>query len=634
MIRLNELSLRRGVKSLLENVSLTVHDGQKVGLTGANGVGKSSLFGLFLGALQPDTGTLDLPPHQVIAHVAQETPPDSRAAQEYVLDGDHELRDVQQRMEAIDPGQDGLAYAHLQSHYEAIGGYTANARAARLLHGLGFAPGDELRSVSEFSGGWRMRLNLAQALMCRSDILLLDEPTNHLDIDAVIWLQDWLLAYAGTLVLISHDRDFLDEVCDHIIHIENRKATLIAGNYSAFELRRAELLSQQQSAREKQQREIAHIQSYVERFRAQATKARQAQSRLKALARMELIAQAEADSPFDFHLLPPSKLPRPLLRFDQVGAGYGARMQLNGVSFTLSPGDRIGLLGANGAGKSTLIKAMAGVLDIQHGKRVAAQDLRIGYFAQHQIEQLSLDESPLWHVQRLNPAATEKELRNFLGGFNFQGDQALTSIAPFSGGEKARLALALLIFQRPNLLLLDEPTNHLDLEMRDALNRALQDFEGALVLVSHDRYLLRSVADQFWWVVDHRLHPFDGDLDDYRRVLAEHRRAMLDSTASAKKTDPARRDQRKPDAGQRQQLRALQQVVDRAEREMEKLTQSRSELEAELADPALYLAENRERMQLIVQKKNEIDGQLQDAENRWLEAGEKLDNAQSALQDA
>jgi ATP-binding cassette subfamily F protein 3 len=634
MIRLNELSLRRGIKSLLENVSLTLHDGQKVGLTGANGVGKSSLFGLFLGYLQPDAGSLDLPPHQVVAHVAQETPPDSRPAQEYVLDGDRELREVQQRMEATDPEHDGLAYAHLQSHFEAIGGYTAGARAARLLHGLGFTPGDELRSVSEFSGGWRMRLNLAQALMCRSDILLLDEPTNHLDIDAVIWLQDWLLAYTGTLVLISHDRDFLDEVCDHIIHIENRKATMITGNYSAFELRRAELLSQQQAARDKQQREIAHIQSYVERFRAQATKARQAQSRLKALARMELIAQAEADSPFDFHLLPPLKLPRPLLTFDQVSAGYGERRQLDGVSFTLSPGDRIGLLGANGAGKSTLIKAMAGVLDIQGGKRVAAQDLRIGYFAQHQIEQLSLDESPLWHVQRLNPVATEKELRNFLGGFDFQGDQALVSIAPFSGGEKARLALALLIYQRPNLLLLDEPTNHLDLEMRDALNRALQDFDGALVLVSHDRYLLRSVADQFWWVASHRLQPFDGDLDDYRRVLAEHRRAMQDDTATAKKPEPARRDQRKQDAGQRQQLRALQQVFDRAEREVDKLTQSRSDLETELADPALYLAENRARMQRIVQQKNELASQLQDAENRWLEAGEALDNARQAMQDA
>lgn len=633
MIRLNELSLRRGVKSLLEDVSLTLHDGQKVGLTGANGVGKSSLFGLFLGELQPDTGSLDLPPHQVIAHVAQETPPDSRSAQEYVLDGDRELRDIQQRMDATDPEQEGLAYAHLHSHFEAIGGYTAAARAARLLYGLGFAPGDELRVVSQFSGGWRMRLNLAQALMCRSDILLLDEPTNHLDIDAVIWLQEWLAAYTGTLLLISHDRDFLDEVCDHIIHIENRKATMVAGNYTAFENRRAELLSQQQSAFERQQREIAHIQSYVDRFRAKATKARQAQSRLKALARMELIVQAHADSPFDFHFLPAVKLPSPLLRFDQVGIGYGGRLQLDKIDLSLSPGDRIGLLGANGTGKSTLIKAMAGALDIQRGNRIAAQDLRIGYFAQHQIEQLTMDESPLWHLQRLNPAVTEKELRNFLGGFDFQGDQALAPIAPFSGGEKARLALALLIYQRPNLLLLDEPTNHLDIEMRYALNRALQDFDGALVLVSHDRYLLRSVVDQYWWVANHKLQPFDGDLDDYRRVLAEQRRSLPDNGTVQKKPEATRRDQRKQGAELRQQLRVLQQAFDRAERDVEKLTQIRQGLEAELADPELYLPENRENMQRIVKHKAEIESQMVEAENRWLTAGDALDKAPQASQD-
>jgi len=629
MISFKSLALRRGTRLLFEEVSLAIHPGQKVGVTGANGAGKSSLFGLFLGVLHPDHGELSLPPGWVIAHVAQETAADSRPAIEFVLDGDREYRAIQTELDHEQAGADGMRHAHLHARFEAIGGYEARARAGRLMNGLGFNPGDEGRAVAEFSGGWRMRLNLAQALMCRSDLLLLDEPTNHLDLDAVIWLQDWLASYPGTLLLISHDRDFLDDIATQIVHLENQTATLYSGNYTAFETRRAEMLAQRQAAFEKQQREIAHIRSYVDRFRAQATKARQAQSRLKALARMELIAQAHADSPFDFDFLPCPKMPRPLLRFDEVAVGYGGRPILDNVELTLSPGDRIGLLGANGAGKSTLIKTLAGVLPIQAGQRIDAQDLRMGYFAQHQIEQLTMDESPLWHLQRLDPKATEKELRGFLGGFDFQGDATLAPIAPFSGGEKARLALALLIYQRPNLLLLDEPTNHLDLEMRYALSRALQDFEGALVVVSHDRYLLRTVADDFWLVADGRAGRFEGDLDDYRKLLGERRNAQAGAAEEARPA-VSRKDQRRQDAERRQQLRPLQQALAKAEAALEKLGEARAEAEARLADPAMYEPGNQARMQALLLEKARLGRELEEAEAAWLEAGEALEAAEQA----
>jgi len=629
MISFKALALRRGSRLLFEGVTLTIHAGQKVGITGANGAGKSSLFSLFLGGLHADAGELVLPPGLVIAHVAQEMAADARPAIEYVLDGDRELRTIQAELERTDVGQEGLHCAQLHARLEAVGGYEARARAARLMSGLGFKPGDEVRDILEFSGGWRMRLNLAQALMCRSDLLLLDEPTNHLDLDAVIWLQDWLSNYSGTLLLISHDRDFLDEITDHIVHIENQSVTLYSGNYTAFETRRAELLAQRQAAYEKQQRNIAHIRSYVDRFRAKATKARQAQSRLKALARMELIAQAQADSPFDFEFLPPAKLPRPLLRLDEAVLGYGDQPILNGLSLTLSPGDRIGLLGANGAGKSTLIKALAGILPLRAGQRFGAQDLRLGYFAQHQVEQLRMDQSPLWHLRRLDSRATERDLRGFLGGFGFHGDTALSPVKPFSGGEKARLALALLIFQRPNLLLLDEPTNHLDLEMRYALSRALQDFEGALVVVSHDRYLLRTVADVFWLVSDQGVCPFDGDLDDYRRVLSARRGSDDAEDGSASKPAPSRRDQRRQGAEKRQQLRPLQQTVRTAETALDKLTQARQHTEAQLADPVLYGEDGKERLQSLLQDKARIDRELADAETAWLEASEALDAAEN-----
>jgi len=631
MICFKSLALRRGTRLLFEDVNLSIHPGQKVGVTGANGAGKSSLFGLILGSLHADHGELSIPPAWVIAHVAQETAAHARPAIEFVLDGDPEYRAIQTELEHEAAGDDGMRHAELHARFEQIGGYDAKARAGRLMNGLGFGPGDENRAVAEFSGGWRMRLNLAQALMCRSDLLLLDEPTNHLDLDAVIWLQDWLASYPGTLLLISHDRDFLDDITGQIVHIENQTATQYTGNYTAFETRRAEMLAQRQAAYEKQQREIAHIRSYVDRFRAQATKARQAQSRIKALARMEIISAAHADSPFDFDFLPPPKMPRPLLRLDEADVGYGDKTVVEKVELTLAPGHRIGLLGANGAGKSTLIKSLAGVLPLRAGQIIAAQDLRLGYFAQHQIEQLRMDESPLWHLQRLDPKATEKELRGFIGGFDFRGDTALSPIAPFSGGEKARLALALLIYQRPNLLLLDEPTNHLDLEMRYALSRALQDFEGALVVVSHDRYLLRTVTDEFWLVADGKAGRFDGDLEDYRKALAERRKTQVESPADTAKPAVSRKDQRRSEAEKRQQLRPLQQAFDKAEARLEKLAQSKNQLEDQLADPTIYEAANKDRLQTLLRDKASLAKELEEAELAWLEAGEALEEAAALL---
>jgi ATP-binding cassette subfamily F protein 3 len=629
MINFKSVALRRGQRLLFENASFTIHQGQKVGITGANGTGKSSLFELLLGTLHPEAGELSMPPGLEIAHVAQETPAIERSALDYVVDGDHELRQIEAEVRAAEAGNDGVRLAHAHARFEAVGGYAAAARAGKLLHGLGFAPGDELRTVAEFSGGWRMRLNVAQALMCRSDLLLLDEPTNHLDLDAVIWLQEWLASYPGTLLLISHDRDFLDDLTGHILHIEHQGITLYTGNYSAFETRRAEILAQQQSSYERQQREIAHVRSFVDRFRAQATKARQVQSRLKALDRMALIAQAQADSPFEFSFLDPEKLPSPLLKLDGAAAGYGDRPILADAKLLINPGDRIGLLGPNGAGKSTLVKLLAGALPVLAGERLAAQDLKVGYFAQHQLEQLRPEDSPLQHLQKLAPKAAEKDLRNFLGGFGFRGDQALDPVAPFSGGEKSRLALALLIYQRPNLLLLDEPTNHLDLNARDALSLALQDYQGALVLVSHDRYLLRTVADDFVLVADGQLEAFSGDLDDYRQWLSS-RRAARETVEEARPQAASRKEQRRSDAERRKQLRPLRLVLDKAEATLERLGADKRRLEARLADPDVYSAESKSALQSLLLEKAGVEKALAEAETAWLMASEALEAAEAA----
>ena len=631
MLNFKNVALRRGVRVLFNSASFTIHKGQKVGFTGANGAGKSSLFAMVKGELQPDEGDFTFPPNLEIAHVAQEMPATERSALDYVIDGDQELRKLQQKLSIAEQQSDGLKIAEYHTLLDNIGGYTAQARASRLLNGLGFTSEQESNPVNSFSGGWRMRLNLAQALMCRSDVLLLDEPTNHLDLDAVIWLQDWLCKYPGTLLLISHDRDFLDAITDHIVHIEQGKAEIYTGNYSDFEVMRAEKLAQQQSAYQKQQREIAHIQSFINRFKAKATKARQAQSRIKALERMEVIAAAHVDMPFDFSFAAPGRMPSPLLTLEKTDIGYGTHCVVKQANLTIAPGDRIGLLGANGAGKSSLIKVLAGQMQPLFGVRRESESLKIGYFGQHQLEQLRPEESPLWHLQHLDKQANEKDLRNFLGGFDFRGDKVLEPVKPFSGGEKARLVLALLVYQNPNLLLLDEPTNHLDLEMRHALSVALQDYQGALVVVSHDRHLLRSVTDKLLLVAHGKVQPFDGDLEDYRVWLNEQRKTddKLTSVDNTQGTSQniSRKDQRKLEAERRQKHKPLLDVLKKAEQLVEKYHQEQKQLELQLADPAIYADSEKDRLKKVMARKLEVDKALQDAEADWMAAEEALEAA-------
>ncbi|MES9943505.1 MAG: ATP-binding cassette domain-containing protein [Candidatus Thiodiazotropha sp.] len=634
MIRFDHISLRRGTKLLLQQVDFTLYGGWKVGITGGNGSGKSSLFHMILGELQADEGNLKLPQNIEIAHVAQETPALTRSALDYVMDGDRRLREIEGELSQAEADDNGAALAQLHEAFHHIDGYSAKARAGELLHGLGFTPEDETQPVNRFSGGWRVRLNLAQALMCRSDLLLLDEPTNHLDLDAVIWLESWLRNYAGTLLLISHDRDFLDQVTDHIVHIEQQQATLYNSNYSGFEHTRAARLANQQAAYEKQQREITHIRSYVDRFRAKATKARQAQSRLKALQRMEMIAPAHVDSPFHFSFAEPDKNPHPLLQLSDLAMGYNGQTILKDVQINLAPGDRIGLLGPNGAGKSTLIKLLAGELEPIAGQRSPAQELCIGYFAQHQLEQLDPEANPLLHLQRVDPKASEQSLRNYLGGFGFHADQTLQPVAPFSGGEKARLVLALLVYQRPNLLLLDEPTNHLDLEMRYAVGQALQDFQGAMVIVSHDRHLLRITTDEFWLVHGGGVEPFQGSLDDYPAWLAaESRGGSGDYTAEVDSqnghTASARKDRKREQAERRKRLQPLRQQQLKFERELEELHLRQQQLDELLADPMLYDPSHKEELKQRLIEKSDLERALADCEHGWLSISEQLEAAQS-----
>jgi len=618
LINLRQLHLQRGHKILLEDTDLSIYPGWKVGITGANGCGKSTLFAMLRGLLHPDQGSLDIPMQWTIAHVAQETPALSQAALEYVLDGDIELRQVERDLQVAQAKQDGMREAELHAHLDHIGGYTARARAGQLLNGLGFTEAEQNKPVADFSGGWRMRLNLAQALMCRSDLLLLDEPTNHLDLDALLWFEQWLANYSGTLLLISHDRDFLDNVVQHIAHFEQQNIKLYTGNYASFERQRAEQLALQQASYAKQQKQIAHLQQFVDRFRAKATKAKQAQSRLKALEKMELISAAHVDSPFSFNFAPPQACPNPLLNLDDVSIGYDNKAILQHIQLCIVPGMRIGLLGPNGAGKSTLIKFLAGELAALEGDIKPAQGLQIGYFAQHQLEQLHPDSSALEHLQRLDAQATEQSLRDFLGGFGFPGDRALEKVEPFSGGEKARLALALLVYQKPNLLLLDEPTNHLDLNMRHALNVALQDYQGALVVVSHDRHLLRSTTDQLLLVAHGAVKTFEGDLEAYRDWLLKP--AAKQSATPAKADAEQRKQQKQQDRAQKRQL---ENKVKKLEQQMAKLSNEKDTLDNILADPKLYA--DREKAQQYAQQQQQVTAQLNDVEEAWLEVHERLE---------
>ncbi|BEL87165.1 MULTISPECIES: ABC transporter ATP-binding protein [Serratia] len=635
MIVFSSLQIRRGIRVLLDNATATVNPGQKVGLVGKNGCGKSTLLSLLKGEIAADGGSFTFPGNWALAWVNQETPALDVSAIEYVIDGDREFRQLEAELQAANDRNDGHAIATLHGKLDAIDAWTIRSRAASLLHGLGFS-NEQLQSpVRDFSGGWRMRLNLAQALVCRSDLLLLDEPTNHLDLDAVIWLERWLKSYPGTLVLISHDRDFLDPIVDKILHIEQQTMNEYTGNYSSFERQRATKLAQQQSLYQHQQEKVAHLQSYIDRFRAQATKAKQAQSRIKMLERMELIAPAHVDNPFTFSFRPPESLPNPLLRMEKVSAGYGDKVILKSIKLNLVPGSRIGLLGRNGAGKSTLIKLLAGTLEPLSGEIGLAKGIKLGYFAQHQLEFLRADESPLQHLSRIAPRVLEQQLRDYLGGFGFQGDKVSEITERFSGGEKARLVLALIVWQRPNLLLLDEPTNHLDLDMRQALTEALIDFEGALVVVSHDRHLLRSTTDDLYLVHDGQVEPFEGDLDDYQQWLIDLQRQESQQDAPEKESGAnsaqARKDQKRREAEFRTQTQPLRKQIAKLEQQMEKLGAELAAVEEQLADSALYDISRKAELTDCLQKQSQAKSALEETEMTWLDAQEQLEQLTQAF---
>lgn len=628
MIVFSSLQIRRGVRVLLDTATATINPGQKVGLVGKNGCGKSTLLSLLKNEIGADGGNFTYPGNWQLAWVNQETPALSVPAMDYVIDGDREYRKLEAELHAANERNDGHAIATVHGKLDAIDAWTIRSRASTLLHGLGFSNEQLERPVSDFSGGWRMRLNLAQALICRSDLLLLDEPTNHLDLDAVIWLEKWLKSYQGTLILISHDRDFLDPVVDKIIHIEQESMFEYTGNYSSFERQRAVRLSQQQAMYESQQQRVAHLQSFVDRFKAKASKAKQAQSRIKMLERMEMIAPAHVDNPFHFSFRAPESLPNPLLKMEKVSAGYGDRIILDSIKLNLVPGSRIGLLGRNGAGKSTLIKLLAGELAPVRGDIGLAKGIKLGYFAQHQLEFLRADESPLQHLARLAPQEMEQKLRDYLGGFGFQGDKVTEKTERFSGGEKARLVLALIVWQRPNLLLLDEPTNHLDLDMRQALTEALIEFEGALVVVSHDRHLIRSATDDLYLVHDSKVEPFDGDLEDYQQWLTDVQKQENQPEEAAKEnanSAQARKDQKRRDAELRTQTQPLRKEITRLEKEMEKLNATLATVEEKLGDSGLYDQTRKAELTECLQVQAKTKSSLEECEMAWLDAQEQLE---------
>ena len=629
MLRFDDLALRRGPLLLFQNMTLQLHAGWRVGISGRNGAGKSSLLALVAGDLQPDAGHFERPKNWTMAWVRQEVEALDISALAYVLDGDTEFRQIERDLATAEAAHDGIRQALLHERLLAVDGYAAHARAGALLHGLGFAVGDEKRNVRDFSGGWRMRLNLAQALMCRSDLLLLDEPTNHLDLDAVIWLEGWLKKYPGTLLVISHDREFLDAVATHMLSIAEQRVELFSGNLTGFERKRSERLAQQQSMLEKQQREREHLQHFVDRFRAKASKARQAQSRIKALERMVEIAPIRAASSIRFEFREPAALPEPLLRLDEAAAGYGERRVLDQIKLSLVPGDRIALLGANGAGKSTLIKVLAGQIAPLAGEMIAARDLKIGYFAQHQLEQLDSKATAVEHLLRLDPPLGERGARDFLGGFGFAGDRALEPVAPFSGGEKARLCLALTVYQKPNLLLLDEPTNHLDLDMREALTEALNDYSGALVLVSHDRALIRTCCTTLLHVGGGRVADYDGDLDDYARIV---QRANADDPGVFGAAAPAgkRKEDRRGRADARAKIAPLRKKVTEIEQRMAALDKDKRDLDAKLADPEFYTGAATAQMLELSQKSNALAAEIGDLEEAWLAAQNELEQTETA----
>ncbi len=630
MITATDLSLARGAKHLIKSSSFTIHPNHKVGLVGANGCGKSSLFASLLGTLPPDLGNLTMPASWKISTVKQETPALEQSALDYVIDGDIEYRQLEAKLEQARIDDNGTLEATIINQIDVINGYSLAARAGELLHGLGFLQEQLSNPVKSFSGGWRMRLNLAQALISRADLLLLDEPTNHLDLDAVIWLQRWLKRFTGTLVLISHDRDFLDDVIGQILHIEQQGAKLYSGNYSAFERQRAEHLAQQDAQFQKQQKEVAHLTSFVDRFRAKASKAKQAQSRLKRLQKLPDLAPAHVDSQFTFSFEQPETLPYPLLSLTESQCGYNDEaIILENVEMTLVPGSRIGLLGRNGAGKSTLIKSLAGDLTLLQGQRYCAQELKVGYFSQHQLEQLHLPSSAIEHITRAKPDLTELQARSFLGRFGFSGDQALDKVGTMSGGEKARLVLALIVLEKPQLLLLDEPTNHLDLEMRQALVLALQDFDGAIILIAHDRYLLESCVDEFYLVANGRVTDFDGDIDDYQQWLNDDKKQTVKANKVVSEPQIDKKQQRKEQAELRKKASPLRKQADKFEKLVQKGQNELSEVEARLADSEIYQAEHKAELTTLLKQQAKLTQAIEEHEMEWLDLEEQIEEIMS-----
>jgi ATP-binding cassette subfamily F protein 3 len=622
-----DLTLRRGPEPLFEQVNFTVFRGNKVGITGANGSGKSSLFAAVLGDLHADRGDIDHPAGLKIGHVEQEIAAGPRAAIEFVLDGDSELRRVLTAIEEAGRSDAAMALAEGYATLQAIDGYRARARAAAIMHGLGFKPTDHERKAEEFSGGWRVRLAMARALCSRADLLLLDEPTNHLDLDAIVWLEDWLAAFPGTLMMISHDREFLDAIIDRVLHIENRAIRAYSGNYSQFEQKRAEELALQLALQARQVRRVAEITSFVNRFRASATKSRQAQSRIKMLERMERIVPAHVDSPFEFEFAAPLKTPRPLLTVQDAVCGYAGSPIVNGINVSIGPHDRIALLGLNGAGKSTLTKLLAGCAEPLAGRRVPAADLCVGYFAQQQLEQLQPDCDAFWHLRNLGgpdfAKCDEQSVRTHLGGFGFEGDRAFERVGRFSGGEKARLTLALLVARRPNLLLLDEPTNHLDIDMRHALTVALQSFEGGLVIVSHDRHLIKTVADTLWLVADGKLKVFDGDLDDYQLWLRSRGKTESAVTAgkAAAKREGARKSAPKAASKSRGRLGGLRREIEQIERQIASIAAERTLVEEKLCKDPLHEG--------LQARYAHLTRDAASMETRWMEIGTAIEAAEA-----
>jgi len=657
------LTLRRGVKVLLQDAEFVVNPGERLGIVGKNGAGKSTLFSLLQGKLDLDAGTLYIPEGWQIASVEQEITDHDRPAREFVIDGDRRLRNLQAQRQDVSPG-DGHRIAELENALVEADAWSAPSRAEQLLAGLGFAPDEWMRPVGEFSGGWQMRVALARALMAPSDLLLLDEPTNHLDLDAMLWLERWLSAYQGTVLLISHDTEFLDSVARSILHFDQGKLIRYKGGYEDFLLQRAERLRQTNLAWERQTRETARLQSFIDRFKAKATKAKQAQSRVKALARMEKLAPIHAEAGIDIRIPSPESMPDPLLTLRNVAAGYPppsscpqetaqnaptdasisgdgsdagiGKVVVKDVTLMVRAGSRIGVLGINGAGKSTLIKTLAGELQALCGELKRSRGLSIGYFAQQQLDMLRLDETPLQHLARLAPQTREQELRNYLGGFGFSGDSVNSLVAPMSGGEKARLALSLIVWQKPNLLLLDEPSNHLDVDTREALATALAEFEGSVLLVSHDRHLLRTTVDTFWIVADGGVHEFDGDLEDYREWLNQRASAKRTESRANQATSDAtgtaidRKAQRRLEAEERQRLSKLRKPIEasisKIENEMSKIRARLDELDERIADPEFYTDAYRDERPALLAEHGEQGKRMHELEERWLELQEELES--------